>query len=92
MRCTPSLYISPYLGGLTEKCVVCPVLQTGNQIRLEFVSVSSQAFLHVAAVSGGIAALLLEAREEDIMLHCQEAFTVCHISAGDVYRRVIIIS
>lgn len=75
-----------------EKCVVCLVLQTGNQIRLEFVSVSSQTFLHVDAVSGGIAALLLEACEEDIMLYCQEAFTVCHISAGDVYRRVIIIS
>lgn len=50
------------------------------------------AFLHVYTLNGKIVALLLEACKEDIMLYCQEAFTVCHISARDVYRRVIIIS
>lgn len=61
-------------------------------MHLEFVNVLSKTFLRVYALGGEIAASLLEACKEDIMLYCQEAFTVCHISARDVYRRVIIIS
>lgn len=66
--------------------------QTVNQIHLKFVNALSKPVLHVYTLDGKIVALLLEAWKEDIMLYCQEAFTVCHISARDVYRRVIIIS